>query len=45
MTRIGHISKKKSPRLFYFSVWVDFAVMRALYFGLFVYTAFLLGRL
>ena len=45
MTRIGYISKNKSPRLFYFSVWVDFIVMLILYLGLVIYTAFLLGTL
>jgi hypothetical protein len=45
MTRIGYISMKKLPRLFYFSVWVDFIVMLILYLGLIIYTAFLLGTL
>jgi hypothetical protein len=45
MTRIGYVSKKKSPRLFYFSVWVDFIVMMVLYIGLVMYTICLLGNL
>jgi hypothetical protein len=26
MTKMGNVSKRKSTRLFYFSVWVDFVV-------------------
>jgi hypothetical protein len=37
-TRIGHVSKRKSPRLFYFSVWVDFVILLVLYAVLIVFS-------
>lgn len=43
LTRMGYVSKKKSPRLFYFSVWVDFVVLTILYIGLIAYSIVLLA--
>lgn len=44
LTRLGHVSKKKSPRLFFFSVWVDFIILSILYLGLIVYSIVLLSK-
>jgi hypothetical protein len=44
LTKMGYMSKKKSPRLFYFSVWIDFVVLTILYIGLIAYSIFLLAR-
>ena len=43
LTRMGYRSKKKSPHLFYFFVWVDFVVLTILYIGLIAYSIFLLA--
>jgi hypothetical protein len=37
-TRVGHVSKRKSPRLFYFFVWVDFVILLVLYVVLIVFS-------
>jgi hypothetical protein len=42
MTKLGNVSKRKSPRLFYFSIWVDFVILSVLYVALIVYSIFLL---
>ena len=42
MTKMGIVSKRKSPRWFYFSVWVDFIVLAVLYVVLIIYSVFLL---
>ena len=42
ITKMGIISQKKSPRLFRFSVWVDFIILAVLYIVLIVYSVFLL---
>jgi uncharacterized membrane protein YsdA (DUF1294 family) len=42
MTKLGYVSKRKSPRLFYFSIWVDFVILSVLYVALIVYSIFLL---
>ena len=42
MTKMGIFSQKKSPRLFRFSVWVDFIILAVLYIVLIVYSVFLL---
>ena len=44
LMRMGNVSKRKSPRLFYFSVWVDFIVLCVLYLLLIVYTIILLAK-
>ena len=44
LTRLGHISKRKSPRLFYFSIWVDLVILSILYIILIVYSIFLLSK-
>ena len=44
MTRLGYVSKRKSPRLFYSSIWVDFVILSALYVVLIVYSIFLLFK-
>ena len=44
LMRMGNVSKRKSPRLFYFSVWVDFIVLCVLYLLLIVYTIVLLAK-
>lgn len=44
LTRIGYVSKKKSPRLFSFSIRVDFVVLAILYAGLIAYSIVLLAR-
>lgn len=44
LTKMGYVSKKKSPRRFYFSVWIDFVVLTVLYVGLIAYSIFLLAR-
>ena len=41
-TKLGPMSRRKSPRLFGFSVWVDFIVLAALYLALVVYSVLLL---
>jgi hypothetical protein len=41
-TKLGTVSRRKSPRLFSFSVWVDFIVLAALYLTLIVYSILLL---
>jgi hypothetical protein len=40
LTKMGLISKRKSPRLFYFSVWIDFIVLSSLYLLLILYSIF-----
>jgi hypothetical protein len=40
LTKMGLISKRKSPRLFYFSVWIDFIVLSSLYLLLIFYSIF-----
>ena len=40
-TKMGYVSKTKSPRLFRFSVWVDFLVVLFLYVLLLVYSLWL----
>jgi hypothetical protein len=40
-TKIGNVSKAKSPRLFRFSIWVDFVVLLLLYIVLIVYSLWL----
>ena len=40
-TKIGNVSKAKSPRLFRFSVWVDFVVLLLLYVVLIIYSLWL----
>ena len=37
-TKIGLVSRKKSPRLFQFSIWVDFVVLLILYLVIIVYS-------
>ncbi len=37
-TKIGNVSKIKSPRLFRFSIWVDFIVLLILYLVFTVYS-------
>ena len=44
LTKLGHVSKRKSPRLFYFSVWVDFIILSILYMALIVYSVFLFSK-
>jgi hypothetical protein len=44
LTKMGFVSKKKSPRLFSFSVWVDFIVLLVLYLTFIGYSIFLLSR-
>ena len=44
LMRMGNVSKRKSPRLFYFSVWVDFIVLCVLYLVLIAYTIVLLAK-
>lgn len=41
LTRIGYVSKAKSPRLFRFSIWVDFIVLLFLYILLIIYSLWL----
>jgi hypothetical protein len=41
LTKMGYVSKKKSPRLFYLSAWFDFLVLCVLY-GTFIVISFLL---
>ena len=41
LTKMGYVSKTKSPRLFRFSVWVDFLVLLFLYVLLLVYSLWL----
>jgi hypothetical protein len=43
LTKMGYVSKKKSPRLFYFSLWIDFVALTILYAGLIAYSIFLLA--
>jgi hypothetical protein len=43
LTKAGLVSLKKSPRLFYFSVWVDFMILLMLYVALIVFSIFLLS--
>jgi hypothetical protein len=38
LTKLGYVSRKKSPRLFQFSLWVDFVFLVILYSFLVVYT-------
>jgi ABC-type Fe3+ transport system permease subunit len=38
LTKMGYISRKKSPRLFQFSLWVDFVFLAILYVFLIVYS-------
>jgi hypothetical protein len=42
LTKAGLVSLRKSPRWFYFSVWVDFIILLLLYMALIVYSIFLL---
>lgn len=41
-TKIGNVSKAKSPRLFRFSIWVDFVVLLLFYVVLIAYSFWLL---
>jgi hypothetical protein len=36
--KMGYVSKRKSPRLFRFSVWIDLIIMAILYFFLIAYS-------
>ncbi|HKG52960.1 MAG TPA: hypothetical protein VKB04_01770 [Anaerolineales bacterium] len=38
LTKMGYITKTKSPRLFRFSIWVDFLVLLFLYILLAIYS-------
>lgn len=38
LTKMGNVSERKSPRLFRFSIWVDFIVLLLLYFVFIVYS-------
>jgi hypothetical protein len=40
-TKMGLVSRRKTPRLFYFSVWVDFLILLILYAGFIAYSIFL----
>jgi len=42
LTKMGYVTKKKSPRLFQFSVWVDFVIFSILYLALVIYSIWLL---
>jgi len=42
LTKSGLVSRKRSPRLFTFSVWVDFVFLLTLYMGLILYSVWLL---
>ncbi|HLO34373.1 MAG TPA: hypothetical protein VK249_34830 [Anaerolineales bacterium] len=44
LTKMGLVTKSKSPRLFYFSIWIDFVILAALYVSLIVYSLVLLAR-
>lgn len=41
LTKMGYISRKKSPRLFQFSRWVDFIFLAILYGLLIMYSVWL----
>ena len=41
LTKLGYVSKTKSPRLFRFSIWVDFIVLLCLYIVLIIYSVWL----
>jgi hypothetical protein len=41
-TKMGPVSRRKSSRLFGFSVWADFIFLAALYLALVVYSVLLL---
>ncbi|HSL29415.1 MAG TPA: hypothetical protein VK900_09475 [Anaerolineales bacterium] len=43
-TKMGHVSKKKSPRLFHLSIWIDFVILAVLYLTLLIYSISLLWR-
>jgi hypothetical protein len=40
LTKMGYVSKGKSPRLFKFSVWVDFILVFILYLILLAYSIY-----
>jgi uncharacterized membrane protein YsdA (DUF1294 family) len=42
LTKMGYVSKTKSPRLFRFSIWVDFLVVLFLYVLSIIYSVWLL---
>jgi hypothetical protein len=42
LTKSGLVSRKRSPRWFAFSVWVDFVFLLTLYMGLILYSVWLL---
>jgi hypothetical protein len=44
LTRMGYVSKAKSPRLFRFSSWVDFLVLSLLYLVLILYSVWLVFK-
>jgi hypothetical protein len=44
LTKMGRVYKKSSPRLFQFSIWVDFVILSAMYILLMLYSVFLLMR-
>ena len=44
LTKIGNVSKTKSPRLFLFSIWVDFIVLLLLYVVIIVYSIWLVFK-
>lgn len=41
LTKLGLVNRRKSPRRFYFSVWIDFVILLILYVALIVYSIFL----
>jgi hypothetical protein len=41
LTKMGYVSKGKSPRLFRFSIWVDFIILLLLYIVLIAYSLWL----
>ena len=43
LTKMGYVSKTKSPRLFRFSIWVDFIVLLFLYILLIIYSVWLVS--
>lgn len=43
-TKMGNVTRRKSPGLFRFSVWVDFSILAALYLILIAYSISLILR-
>ena len=43
LTKLGYVSKTKSPRLFGFSIWVDFIILFFLYILLVIYSIWLVS--